>query len=81
MKFIINKLKVMEKDKLYDTWEVVRESDGEKVNQHVALSSRFINKILNLLNTQVAKNWSRFDNFLEVLQVFALGIPPDPKSN
>jgi len=32
MKFIINKLKVMEKDKLYDTWEVVRESDGEKVN-------------------------------------------------
>jgi len=47
----------------------------------VALSSRFINKILSLLNTQVAKNWSRFDNFLEVLQVFALGIAPDPKSN
>lgn len=45
----------------------------------MALSARFISKALNLLNSQVAKNWSRFDNFLEVIEAFALGIT-DPKT-
>ena len=44
------------------------------LEEHVALSARFVSKALNLLNSQVAKNWSRFENFLEVLQVFALGV-------
>lgn len=25
------------------------------------------------MNTQVAKNWSRFENFLEILYTFAVG--------
>lgn len=81
MKFIINKLKVVEKDRLYDVEKVEHEVNGEKVtiDQHVALSARFINKALNLLNTTVAKNWSRFDNFLEVIEAFAFGIQ-DPKA-
>ena len=37
----------------------------------MALSSRFIQKSISLLNTQVAKNWSRFDSFLELLEHFA----------
>lgn len=30
-------------------------------------------KCLSLLNTQVAKNWSRFEYFLDIIQAFALG--------
>jgi hypothetical protein len=69
VKFLLNKLKVIEKDRLYEIRKVEHEIKGEKVtfDQHVALSARFINKALNLLTTQVARNWSRFDNFLEVL--------------
>ncbi len=53
LKFVINKLKVAEKDILYDVQRVQHEVNGEKVefDQHVALSARFISKALNLLNT------------------------------
>lgn len=30
-------------------------------------------KCFSLMNTQVAKNWSRFENFLEILLSFAVG--------
>jgi hypothetical protein len=47
---------------------------GEKVSakRHKALSARFIMKAMSLLNTKVAKNWSRFDQFHDVLYNFAL---------
>jgi hypothetical protein len=34
------------------------------------LVSRFIMKMMSLLNTQVAKNWARFDNFFDLLYSF-----------
>lgn len=38
-----------------------------------ALSAKFIVKCIENLNTLIAKNWSRFDNLLEVLYAFAVG--------
>jgi hypothetical protein len=57
-----------------ETIEVTNEK-GEKVTkeQHKALSARLIEKILSLLNSQIAKNWGRFENVLEALYVFAVG--------
>jgi len=76
IKFILATLKRVEKDRLYNTEKV--ETTNEKgetvlIEQYSALSSRFMMKCLNLLNTQVAKNWSRFDSFLEILYTFAVG--------
>ena len=75
VRFLINKLKVIEKDRLYEIKVVEVEIDGEKVtyNQFVALSARFIDKALGLLTTQVSKNWSRFDSFLEIIYSFGVG--------
>jgi hypothetical protein len=36
-------------------------------------------KCLSLLNTQVAKNWSRFDSFLDILYTFGCG--PETENN
>jgi hypothetical protein len=36
------------------------------------LSARFIDKALGLLKTKVAKNWSRFDHFLDLIHSFAM---------
>lgn len=40
------------------------------ITQPAALVSRFIMKMMSLLNTQVAKNWARFDNFFDLLYSF-----------
>ncbi len=64
MKFVLNKLKVIEKDRLYEQRTVEYEDDkGEKdtYQEYVALSSRFIHKALSLFKTKAAKNWSKFD--------------------
>ena len=37
------------------------------------MTTKFITKCLDNLNTLVAKNWSRFDYFLEVLYSFGCG--------
>lgn len=37
------------------------------------MSARFILKCFSVMNTMAAKNWSRFDNFLELLYSFAFG--------
>lgn len=39
----------------------------------LAMTSKFILKCLDNLNTLVAKNWARFDYFLDVISAFALG--------
>lgn len=70
MKFIINTLKKTERAKLFEI-ETVTCTDvkGETytVQQASSICARFILKCLSLLNTQVAKNWARFDSFLEIL--------------
>jgi hypothetical protein len=43
------------------------------IKQPASLCARFIMKCLSLLNTQVAKSWSRFDQFLEILVAFGFG--------
>ncbi len=39
----------------------------------VAMTTKFMLKCLDNLNTLVAKNWSRFDYFLDMLSCFATG--------
>lgn len=43
------------------------------VEQPASLCAQFIMKCLSLLNTQVAKNWARFENFLDIIYTFACG--------
>ena len=52
----------------------VEGDNGEKMTmqRHRALCSRFIVSALGLLTTRVAKSWSRFEQFHEVLYYFAL---------
>jgi Zn-dependent peptidase ImmA (M78 family) len=42
------------------------------MERHRSLCARFVVQALSLLNTTVAKNWSRFDQFHELLHFFAL---------
>ena len=76
LKYILNQLKLREKDILYDKETItIEKEDGERFTQerYKALSSRFIMKCMMLLNSYVAKNWSKFDNFLDLLYSFAVG--------
>jgi hypothetical protein len=82
VKFILNKLKVKERDILYDTQKEEIEyttGEGETLKRieetPLAMTSKFILKCLDNLNTLVAKNWSRFDYFLDVISSFAVGEP------
>ncbi len=78
MKYVIETLKLKEKDILYDKELIeVTNEKGEKVTEsfHSALSSRFFSKCLSILNSRAAKNWVKLDAFLEVLQCFAMGNP------
>lgn len=74
--YVLNRLKVFEKDRLYDmeTVEVTNEK-GERVSvqRPVALSARFMLRCFQDLNTKASKNWSRFDCYLELMKNFALG--------
>ena len=80
MKFLLNKLKVIEKDYINDTKKVTvtnEKGESETYDEYIALSSRFIMKALSLLKTKVAKNWAKFDYFLEVIYSFALETTQD----
>ncbi len=76
IKFIVQRLKVAEADILTKTETITSTDDKGQVTtieQPASLCSRFIMKCLSLLNTQVAKSWSRFDQFLEILLAFGFG--------
>ena len=76
MKFIIVTLKKVESDRLFAIETVTTTNDkGEVtiVQQPASLCARFIMKCLSLLNTQVAKNWARFEYFLDILCTFGCG--------
>jgi len=76
IKFIVQRLKVAEADILNKT-ETITTTDDKglvtTIEQPASLCARFIMKCLSLLNTQVAKSWSRFDQFLEILLTFGFG--------
>jgi hypothetical protein len=64
IKFIVQRLKVAEADILNKTETITTTDDKGQVTtieQPASLCARFIMKCLSLLNTQVAKSWSRFD--------------------
>jgi hypothetical protein len=76
LKYILEVLKIVEKDYLYESEKVeVTNDKGEKeiIERPKALSARFILKCLGILNTVAAKNWSKFDHFLDLLYSFAYG--------
>jgi hypothetical protein len=64
LKYVLVALKMAEKDYLLEAEEYEVEGDsGQKMvmQRHRALCSRFVVAALGRLNTQVAKNWSRFE--------------------
>jgi len=64
MKYILVRLKMKEKDYLFEAEDYEFEGDdGKKITlqRHKSLSARFVVKMLELLNTKVAKNWSHFE--------------------
>jgi hypothetical protein len=69
VKFILTKLKIKERAILYDMHkeEIIcvnttdQSSYTKTIETPVALSTLFIHKCLDSLNTLVAKNWSKFD--------------------
>lgn len=79
MKFILNKLKTVEKDYLYEEVKVTTSDEkGETVetSYYKALSSRFVALVISQLNTTVAKNWVRVENILDILHSYAVGEEP-----
>lgn len=80
MKYILVRLKMKEKDYLFESEEYEFEGDeGKKVTlkRHKSLSARFIVKMLDLLNTKAARNWAHFEDFLELFYVFAVADTAD----
>jgi len=64
VKYILVRLKMKEKDYLFEAEDYEFEGDdGKKITlqRHKSLSARFVVKMLELLNTKVAKNWSHFE--------------------
>jgi len=75
LKYILVTLKMKEKDYLFEAEEFeVEGDDGKKLpmQRYKSLSARFISKMLELLNTKVAKNWQNFEQYLEILYVYAV---------
>ena len=42
------------------------------MQKYKALSTRFIIRAIELFNTKVAKNWSTFENFHDLILTFAM---------
>lgn len=75
LKYILVTLKMQEQDYLFEAEDYeVEGDDGQKMTmqRHRALCARFVVRAIELLNTKVAKNWARFDQFHELLYTFAL---------
>lgn len=77
LKMMLCRLKMIEKkDLLENTREIIQKTNeaGEKesIERPKALSARFIEGLIGLLNTRVAKNYTRFDQTLDVISSFAL---------
>lgn len=88
-KYLLTKLKIVEKDDLLKTEEFEEEVIGDdgkvtdkiKMERPKAVCVQFVNHCLSLLQTRVAKAWSRFDQFLDMLYGFAIGSPEQTKNN
>jgi hypothetical protein len=75
LKYVLVALKMQEQDYLFEMEDYeVEGDDGQKVKmqRHRALCTRFVTQAIELLNTKVAKNWQRFDQFHDLLCTIAL---------
>lgn len=63
MKFLLNRLKVLEKDYPEAT---------EEGKEAPSLSAKYITLALSILKTKASKNWSKFDQFLDTIYSFAV---------
>ena len=80
MKYVLVALKMHEKEYLLEPEDFeVEGDDGKKLvmQRYRSLCTRFLDTALNRLNTQVAKNWSRFEQFLDMLYFLALADQKD----
>lgn len=80
LKYCLVTLKMQEREYLTESedYEVQGDDDTSMtMTREKALSARFINKALSLLKTHVAKNWSRQEQFHEVIYFFAIGDTKD----
>lgn len=82
LKVMLCRLKMIEKkDLLENTREVVTKvsESGENVSVERAksLSARFIEGLIGLLNTRIAKHYTRFEQALDVISAFALYSPEE----
>jgi hypothetical protein len=77
LKVILCRLKVIEKDALLENTReqiVCKNDQGESfpLERPKALCARFIEGLLGLLNTRVAKHYTRFEQTLDVISSFVL---------
>lgn len=80
MKHILVTLKMQDKDIFFEAEDYeVEGDDGRKMTMQrpKSLFARFITSALGLLNTKVAKSWSRFDQFHELIHFVILADLPD----
>lgn len=63
MKFLLNRLKVIEREHL----KPLEEGQEQK-----SLCAKYILTALSLLKSKAAKNWTRFENFLDTIYSFAV---------
>lgn len=83
------KLKIIEKDILLEQEEVefdVFDEEGNVTGQRKelrpkAICARFFNYCLTLLNTRAPRHWSKFMDFLEIIQAFGMGDVDGTKRN
>mmetsp|Transcript_18286 Transcript_18286/g.31275 ORF Transcript_18286/g.31275 Transcript_18286/m.31275 type:complete len:924 (+) Transcript_18286:1615-4386(+) len=75
VKYLVIKLREHEKEYLYEVeeFEVVADSGQTLTMQRYrSLCTRFMNSAISLLNYKAARNWNRFEQFLDVIHYFAL---------
>ena len=72
LKVVLCKLKVLEKDLLISNEQETVTVDGAEVTRPKALSARFMELLTSMLNTRVAKQFTRFENCLDLISAFAL---------
>jgi len=75
LKYVLVSLKMQDKEHLWEAEDFeVEGDDGAKMTmqRYKSLCARFVARAIELLTTKVAKNWSRFDQFHDLLLTVAL---------
>ena len=77
-KYLLARLKIIEKSALLSNeQETCVGADGNEYKQPKAVSARFINLMVALLNTRVAKSSTKFNSYLDILSSFCFDSAED----